>query len=712
MNPLKLKSGFLSHIAGLRGLAVALVVVSHLGVPGFANGFIGVDIFFVISGFLITGIMAKEYEQNRVANSGFGWISLKHFYFRRAKRILPASLAVSATILIYSLSTQNVFAFGKVLKDFWWATFFGANINFLQQSTDYFQQTQSASPFQHYWSLSIEEQFYFVWPTVFLLAVSFNALHIGSHWITWRQRAIGLIGALTFASLAWMVYDFTVNPHDAYFSLGARGWELGLGSLTALAIPYLRISQKVRTSVSVLALILIALSVIVVTPSNFGYLMFMPAFAAAGFVALGDSLAFKVNPLKWQPFTFLGNISYSLYLWHWPFITFATTLGAVTPVSGSILLLASLVIATATYVLIEQPALMLKAPASWALRDSLRQDKLQRPYRAVKATIAATLVLTFCGGIQLALITVQNNVVPALTPRANSTKLSFSFSQSSSHSYSALDKWQTKIRQSAVHISQQRLDNAERQSLQKYLSAGGQTWYDDSRWGCSKPVPNSILKRCSAGNPTAPIKIVMIGDSHAEMFGGALQAIASSRHDIHVVAWIHQQCPNSLYASGIRTAQEVTDVGLIKTCNYFHAHLRQLARKDLKSAHVLLADFAPKNLGAYQLGNIALLKSLKSVAGSVATIGSSPTYPALFSCMGKQLDNASKCGGSQTQGANYLALDSDKTNTDFLPTAKWFCYVTVCPVFIDKTLVTVDGGHITNDLSQKLAPLLLEALAL
>lgn len=711
MNPFKLKPGFLSHIAGLRGLAVSLVVLSHLAVPGFANGFIGVDIFFVISGFLITGIIAKEYERNRERANGFGWISLKHFYFRRAKRILPASLFVSISVLAFSFFTQNVFAFGRVLNDFWWATFFGANLNFLQQSTNYFQQTLTASPFQHYWSLSIEEQFYFIWPSLFLLAVSFNALRTFGKRLSWRTRALILVGVLTLGSLEWMVLDFAVNPTKAYFSLTARGWELGVGAAAALAHPYLNTQTNKRATIAGTSLVAVLGSLFIVNQSNFGLTLAVPVMSTAAYLIFGDALGQALNPLRWPIFTYLGNISYSLYLWHWPLIVFAMQkYQGASPFLTIGLVFASLALATLTFSFVEQPILRVQAPETWEIENDIRADSHRRVSGAVLGILAFSLLICFSSGAQFVTAAFQDSTSHQSGVHSNFTRQNPP-PLAPPASTNLVTLWQKEVEKSASQISKGTLTNGQLDSLRKYFSKKGQTWFDDAKWSCKSPVPGTIIKRCTAGKATASKRIVLMGDSHAEMFSGALQQIARDNRDIAVVAWIHQQCPNSLFASGIRSNQEVTDPSLILSCNYFHKNLINLAGKDIKGGIVAVADFAPKNLAKYQVGNIAFLRAIKKTALKVFTIGSSPTYPPLVTCMDKALSNASKCGGSQTAASNYEALDAQAAMTNYVPSAPWFCFSSLCPIFIKDTLVSLDGGHITDDFSVMLAPVFLQALS-
>ena len=171
---------FRSDVEGLRAVAVLLVVLDHLEAPGFHGGFFGVDVFFVISGYLITSLLAAEYAKKAEAHGGRGSISIAGFYARRARRILPAALTVILAVVVAGGVLLNELRVAQIRHDALWAVFFGSNMNFIQQATDYFGQGfVDTSPFQHYWSLAVEEQFYLVWPALFLLVARPHLLRCG-----------------------------------------------------------------------------------------------------------------------------------------------------------------------------------------------------------------------------------------------------------------------------------------------------------------------------------------------------------------------------------------------------------------------------------------------------------------------------------------------------------------------------------------------------
>ena len=224
--------GFRQDIQGLRALAVLLVVLDHARIGPFHGGFIGVDVFFVISGFLITGLLVSESERT-------GRVSLLGFYARRARRILPAAtLVIMATVAasIYFLSAVEA---SGAIEDALWATFFAANFKFALDGTDYFQNDTPPSPLQHYWSLAVEEQFYVVWPLLVLLLCLFSAWRarrsVGARSTGPRVRDLGVspLVVIIGVSFAFSVSYSTTDPVSAYFSPFTRAWELGIGALVA-----------------------------------------------------------------------------------------------------------------------------------------------------------------------------------------------------------------------------------------------------------------------------------------------------------------------------------------------------------------------------------------------------------------------------------------------------------------------------------------------
>jgi hypothetical protein len=220
------KNTYRPDIQGLRMVAVVAVLLDHM-IEWPSGGFVGVDVFFVISGFLITGLLLREHDRT-------GTISFSGFYRSRIRRIAPAA----ASVLIVTVTPAR-FAFGsaRFISTAWdsmWAFLFAANWHFAALGTDYFEATGPVSPIQHFWSLAVEEQFYFVWPWLMLLI--FVLAGRRGQWDKSRAgRAAGIaMIAITAASLAWALWEAANNPTWAYFSIFLRTWELGVGALIAV----------------------------------------------------------------------------------------------------------------------------------------------------------------------------------------------------------------------------------------------------------------------------------------------------------------------------------------------------------------------------------------------------------------------------------------------------------------------------------------------
>lgn len=328
---------------GLRAVAVLAVIADHLfGWP--TGGFVGVDVFFVLSGFLITGILIREYEKS-------GRISFRDFYARRIRRILPAAMLVLVATVI---AAAWLLPRGRALEamvDAVWAALFAANWRMASVGTDYFQDGLPPSPFQHFWSLSVEEQFYFVWP-VLMVGVLILAARASSSPKAPRIAVTVVLVVLTLGSLAWGLAETAHNPTVAYFSSLTRMWELGVGAILALAAPMvMRVPTRLRALMAWTGLAGIVLSVFLLDASTPFPVpgAILPVLAttlvlAAGIGNPGRGYDRALWPITNRLMGYIGNISYSLYLWHLPVIVL---LIAVFPADSKKYFLACLVVTAA-----------------------------------------------------------------------------------------------------------------------------------------------------------------------------------------------------------------------------------------------------------------------------------------------------------------------------------------------------------------------------
>ncbi len=341
---------FRPDVAGLRAIAVLLVVLFHAGVPGISGGYVGVDVFFVISGFVITGVLLRERAERDST-------SLRRFYARRARRILPAATLVIIVTVVAAFHFLGPLTGHETAIDGQWAAVFLANFHFAASQTNYLASQQPPSALQNYWSLAVEEQFYIVYPTIFL--VTAGVLRRSPL----RHRLAGVLVVIIAASYAFSIVFTSANAASAFFSPLTRAWELAIGGLIAVSGHKLRyMPQAWAALISWLGLGVIIVASVTLTSTTVypGALVAVPVVGAAFVIAAGaaEPVWGVERLLRQRPFQLLGLISYSLYLWHWPILVIAAQYRGTTslPVWDNVLLLLiATVAAAATYRLLENP---------------------------------------------------------------------------------------------------------------------------------------------------------------------------------------------------------------------------------------------------------------------------------------------------------------------------------------------------------------------
>jgi len=304
--------GYRADIQALRAVAVGSVLLFHLWPQRLTGGFVGVDVFFAISGYLITSHLVGELEAR-------GRIRLGRFWARRAKRLLPASLLVLLSVAIATMTLVPLSRRTDVFEELVGATFYVENWVLAGKSVDYLGAQEPPSPVQHFWTLSVEEQFYVALPLVLLVAALVAAL---ARWSARRTVTIVLV-VVTLASLAYSIHLSTAVPGAAYFSTGTRAWEFVCGGVLACLAPWLarRLAPRARMLLGAAGLAAISVAVVAFDGGTVfpGYAAALPVLGAAAVLAAADR-----GPVawagRWRPVTFVGDISYAVYLWHWPLI--------------------------------------------------------------------------------------------------------------------------------------------------------------------------------------------------------------------------------------------------------------------------------------------------------------------------------------------------------------------------------------------------------
>lgn len=336
---------FRPDIEGLRAIAVAGVVVFHLGLNQVPGGFVGVDIFFVISGYLITSHLQREIEER-------GTVDLWRFYARRARRLLPASLLVIlATLLvgyfILSPTEQELYSKGAL-----YASAYVINLWLVRWSFDYFAPSAAENPFLHYWSLSVEEQFYLAWPALLLLVAWLRPGRNGLFLL------MAVVAVVSFAACIWFTM---VSQPWAFYLSPLRAWEFAAGGLMSLALSRSWVRRLHRpAALGWSGLVLIAVAYLFLSEEDPfpGFAAVLPVAGTAMVILAGTrrdvptSNRWLGNPL----FQWIGRLSYSLYLWHWPVIVFAVILKPELTVADRVgCLLLTVALSVITYHLVEDP---------------------------------------------------------------------------------------------------------------------------------------------------------------------------------------------------------------------------------------------------------------------------------------------------------------------------------------------------------------------
>ena len=344
-------SEYRPDIEGLRGIAILSVVLYHLDPRLLPGGFTGVDVFFVISGFLITGILLREYQTS-------GRIDLLAFWARRARRILPSASLVLAVSAVLSLLMIWPLVLKQIGRDILTAAIFGLNWRAASRAVDYSDPGEDLSPVIHYWSLAVEEQFYVVWP-ILLIALFFLVRRTG---LKPLPVLAGVTALILAGSLAYCLYLSPINQPQAFFGTFTRVWQLLAGASAAVFLTYgSNRDWRISTVLGPVGLFMIALGFILIMPKDPypGMLALLPVTGAAMVILAGAAS----RPANWAsrilsvwPLTFVGRVSYVWYLWHWPILFFAKeaypTAG---PMLYALALSLSFAAAVATHYFFENP---------------------------------------------------------------------------------------------------------------------------------------------------------------------------------------------------------------------------------------------------------------------------------------------------------------------------------------------------------------------
>jgi len=501
------RRGLRVDIQALRAVAVTMVVVYHLWPTRLTGGFIGVDVFFVISGFLITSHL--------IGHAPRSGADLLAFWGRRIRRLLPASLFVLAVTMIASWALLPDSRWQSTSAQVRAAALYFVNWRLARDAVDYLAQDAAASPVQHFWSLSVEEQFYLGWPILILLLGLLARL-------TRRRPALwyGLgLGAVVLGSFAWSVRDTTSDPAAAYFISQTRIWELGIGGLTALAagvMPRSALRPPARTALAatgLLGVLVVALTFDEATPFP-GWRAALPVLATA-LVILADA-PLASPPVRWmaaRPVQWLGDISYSVYLWHWPLIVLlpAARHHDRDGLDDVLILVLTLALAAASKRWIED-----------AFRTARWNRRLVPTYAAGAAGMVVVVALCTAVTAQAQAHVDEDRARLATAMRAHDPCLGAG----------ATDPSRTCAPPSGAPVPSPALAAMDKSDAYAAVS---------HRRDCWSYLPRFRTVTCSFGARTASVRIALVGNSHAGQWLPALQRVANERR-WRVTTYLASQC--------------------------------------------------------------------------------------------------------------------------------------------------------------------------
>lgn len=662
-----------NDLQGLRAIAVIAVLLFHIWPDHFKGGFIGVDVFFVISGFLITSLLVAEIEKT-------GHLDLGNFWSRRLRRLLPAATLVLLVSLWASLKWLPETEWLNTAKQVFASGLYFQNWMLVAQSVDYMAREASATVAQHYWSLSIEEQFYFAWPLIVFLCASISRKSGRAI----RPTAATFSIILLLISLVFSVFVLRNTP-QGYFTTTTRLWELALGATLAILWPYLNLATALRIGLSWVGFTMVIASVFVVKQGGDfpGYIALLPTMGAVFLILGNEARGAAATLLGMQPLRFIGDISYAIYLWHWPLIVVAKHIPQLMKVPAwqvnTGIIVATLVLSVLTKFLIEDP-----------FRSGFLAFFKSNRRRFVQGSLATALVLIFAGsGITAFVWVKEDKAWNELKAKEKATI----HPKSEYPGAAAMDP----VSPAPVPTGMPIIPNpviAEHDMDGKHAHCMGLTG-------------SMQIRQCEFGVRNGPKTIVLAGDSHAMQFGTAIEKVAKL-HGWRFVMFVKPACPFgdfSVYDEGYERGE----------CWHFR---KEVLRRVLEiKPDLLLVGSARAGLFGQISSSEKQISGFKTylqkyIDGGIrmALIRDNPSLrisaPGCVLAYGK---DHNLCNSQRK-----LVIDTLKDYlvnvSEMLPEASLvdmthlYCNKDICPAVIGNILVYRDSHHITDAYGKTMAP--------
>jgi len=681
-----------TDIEGLRAIAVLAVLLFHAGVPGIGGGYVGVDVFFVVSGFLITSLLVAE-------KTDTGKVSLGAFYARRARRILPVSALVAVATLCASWVWLEPLRLRSLSRDVLAVALFSSNFVFARRGADYLQSVLPPSPLQHYWSLAVEEQFYVVWPALVMLV----CIGIGTRTMRNVRLRVGITaGVAAVASFIGCMALMNSSQPWAFFSPHTRAFELAIGALAAV-IPIGSAVKSLRIDAFFawcgLAGIIATIVLFSETTTFPGPWALAPVMATAFLLRGGNATSWapevllRLSPLQW-----LGSRSYSAYLWHWPVLIIAAAAldKKLSVFEGLVCLMMSLGLSEFSYRFVENP---------------VRRNHNISGIRAL--VLAVSLIAVVSGSAVLA----QNNQpaldsgVAATAPTlvAATTTIDPNISTTTVPVEPELPGPGTPIDAIVQAMAATGLPSNITPSIQGAISDMPTIYSNNCHAGFSTTRP----KNCVYGDAASSTVIGLYGDSHAAEWFPAFEKIAIKRH-WKLISYTKRGCPPADIATYSKVLGKV-----YKECAPWRENvLKQMVTDGVQVVFVAHFDRllsattrAPMWQKEWRVAMQSTIDALKAKGITPVLMEDTP-YPGqdVPTCLSRHYTNVQLCNpiisSAYRDDMHQMLQDFDAAKVHVLWTRQWFCTEAGCPTVVGNILVYRDDNHMTVTFASFIAPLL------
>jgi peptidoglycan/LPS O-acetylase OafA/YrhL len=681
-----------TDIEGLRAIAVLAVLLFHAGVPGIGGGYVGVDVFFVVSGFLITSLLVAE-------KADTGKVSLGAFYARRARRILPVSALVAVATLCASWIWLEPLRLRSLSRDVLAVALFSSNFVFAHRGADYLQSALPPSPLQHYWSLAVEEQFYVVWPALVMLV----CIGIGTRTMRNVRLRVGITaGVAAVASFIGCMALMNSSQPWAFFSPHTRAFELAIGALAAV-IPHGVSKAAIQMNAALawcgLAGIIATIVLFSETTTFPGPWALAPVMATAFLLRGGNATSWapevllRLSPLQW-----LGSRSYSAYLWHWPVLIIAAAAldKKLSVFEGLVCLMMSLGLSEFSYRFVENP---------------VRRNHNISGIRAL--VLAVSLIAVVSGSAVLA----QNNQpaldsgVAATAPTlvAATTTIDPNISTTTVPVEPELPGPGTPIDAIVQAMAATGLPSNITPSIQGAISDMPTIYSNNCHAGFSTTRP----KNCVYGDAASSTVIGLYGDSHAAEWFPAFEKIAIKRH-WKLISYTKRGCP----PADIPTYSKVLGK-VYKECAPWRENvLKQMVTDGVQVVFVAHFDRLLSASTRVPMWQKEWRAALQSTIDALTATGITPVlmedtpYPGqdVPTCLSRHYTNVQLCNpiisSAYRDDMHQMLQDFDAAKVHVLWTRQWFCTDAGCPTVVGNILVYRDDNHMTVTFASFIAPLL------